>query len=120
MRTLNPEGLEINIRKVLQAVRQPTFHEGKVRGVLYKIRLRKKVQLRQIQKIFENISSCFVLAYIPTVMEKEIINISTPYRPSLHESGLFYCDLPLRDARKTGMSEEGLIAGEIGKNDILV
>jgi len=37
-------------------------------------------------------------------MEKEIVNISTPYRPVLHESGLFYNDLALRDARKTGIS----------------
>lgn len=79
--------------------------EGKVKGVLYKIRLRKKVQLREVQKVFENISSCFVLAYIPAVMEKEIINISSPYRPVLHECGLFYCDLPLRDARKLSQSE---------------
>lgn len=53
-------------------------------------------------------------------MEKEIVNISTPYRPVLHESGLFYNDFSLRDARKTGISEEGLIAGEIANTDILI
>lgn len=79
--------------------------------MLYKIRLRKKVQLREIQKIFENISSCFVLAYTPAAMEKEISNISSPYRPVLHESGLFYNDLPIRDAKKIGQSEEGLVGG---------
>lgn len=79
--------------------------------MLYKIRLRKKVQLREVQKIFENISSCFVLAYTPAAMEKEILNISSPYRPTLHESGLFYTDLSLRDARKIGQGEEGLVGG---------
>jgi hypothetical protein len=48
------------------------------------------------------------------------LNISSPYQPVLHDSGLFYNDLPIRDARKIGQSEEGLVGGEIANNDILV
>ena len=74
----------MSIRKLMNAVREPTLHSGKVKAILYKIRLRKKVQLREVQKIFESISSCFVLAYTSTVLYRQIINISTPYRLNLH------------------------------------
>ena len=46
VRVLNPDGNEIGIMQLLEAVREPTRFQGKVRGILYKIRLRKKVQLR--------------------------------------------------------------------------
>ena len=46
VRTLNPEGSEVNIIHFMNAVKDPAMYSGKVKGVLYKIRLRKKVQLR--------------------------------------------------------------------------
>lgn len=84
VRSLNPEGNEVNIQHFMNAVRDPILYNGKVKAILYKIRLRKKVQLREIQKVFENISSCFVLAYTAAVIYRQQLCISSPYRPTLH------------------------------------
>lgn len=119
VRSLNPDGSEVDISRLLMAVRDPTLFAGKVKAVLYKIRLRKKVQIREIQKVFENISSCFVLAYTPTAILNSILTPATPYRPTLHDCALFYADLPLKDARK-GSAEEGLIVSELASGDLLV
>lgn len=111
-RTLNPEGNDVNIQHLMLAIKDPTSHAGKVKRILYKIRLRKKVQLREVQKVFENISNCFVLAYTSAIFAQQQLNISTPYRPSLHESALFYNDLPIKDIRNSAQNtEQGLLGG---------
>lgn len=81
-----------------------------MKGILYRIRLRKKVQLKEVQKVFESISSCFVLAYTAKIIERQILNVSTPFRLQLHECGLFFNDLAVKDVRKVGQ-EEGIVAG---------
>lgn len=121
VRSLNPEGTDVNIQHFMNAVRDPTLYTGKIKGIIYKIRLRKKVQLREIQKVFENISSCFVLAYTAAVIYRQQLSISSPYRPALHESALFYNDLPIKDLRKaTQSSDDGLLGGELNNSDLLV
>lgn len=46
IRGLNPNANEISIVGLMNAVRDPTLYSGKLKSILYKIRLRKKVQLR--------------------------------------------------------------------------
>ena len=92
----------MNITHFLNAVRDPAPFSGRVKGLLYKIRLRKKVQLSEIQRVFGNISPCFFMAYTSAQMYRGLLNISTPLKPVLHESGLFFNDLPLKDIRKIG------------------
>jgi Ca2+-binding EF-hand superfamily protein len=84
VRTLNPEGTEVNIAHFMNSVRDPSLEKGKAKGILYKIRLRKKVQLREIQKVFKSISSCFVLAYTSAIIYRGTLSFSSPFRPTLH------------------------------------
>ena len=52
VRGLSPEANEVKIAQLMNAVREPTLFSGRVKSILYKIRLRKKVQLREVQKVF--------------------------------------------------------------------
>ena len=120
IRQLNPEGTEVNITHFLNAVRDPSAYSGRVKGLLYKIRLRKKVQLSEVQRVFGNISSCFVMSYTSAQMYRGLLNISTPLKPVLHDSGLFFYDLQLKDIRKIGNSEDRQLGGELKNSDIMV
>ena len=53
-------------------------------------------------------------------MNQRLLNISTPFAPSLHECGLFYSDLPIKDMRKVAQENEASVGGEILPSDILV
>lgn len=55
-------------------------------------------------------------------MHRGQLNISSPYQPTLHESSLFYNDLPIKDIRKVSSlnDNETIIGGAITNNDILV
>ena len=94
----------MDIARLMNALREPTLYSGKVKSILYRVRLRKRVQLREVQKVFESISSCFVLAYTSSVVYRGILSVSSPYRPVLHDSGLFYDGMLLKDVRKVGAS----------------
>ena len=104
----------------MNAVRDPSIYGGRVKGILYRIRLRKKVNLSEIQKVFGNISTCFVMSYTSAQMYRNLLNISTTLKPVLHDSGLFYNDLPIKDIRKIGNSEEKHLGGELKNSDIMV
>ena len=62
--------------------------------------------LKDIQKVFENISSNFVLAYTAIIMKSEQLKRSYCFEPILHESYMFYQDFYYKDFRKIKESKK--------------
>ena len=63
-----------------------------LKAVLYKIRWKKKVSFRDVQKVFEQISSSFMISYTCERMKKQILTPASFITPILHESRFFYAD----------------------------
>lgn len=70
------------------------------KSALYKIKYRKKISIKEIQKTFSNISSNFIMAYTSKIIKSELLEKSTAFQPVLHESYLFFNDYFYKDIRK--------------------
>jgi len=61
----------------------PNF-SSTAKSALYKIRYKKRTSLKDIQKVFGNISSNFVLAYTSLIMKRQQLKRSSCFEPIVH------------------------------------
>lgn len=80
-----------------------------LKSVLYKIRWRKKVTFKDVQKIFENISICFIMAYTAQLLKNKQVSYSAFMTPVLHESRVFYKDFLYRNVMRINPKEPVLV-----------
>ena len=93
---------DIPIKELMTSLYYPSQHNfpTPLKAALYKIRWKKKVGFKDLQKVFENISTCFVSSYTNLILKKKILLPSTFITPLLHESRLFYKDYYYKNGNK--------------------
>ena len=113
---------EIKIDDLISALyfpSEPKFSAG-LKSVLYKIRWRKRITFREVQKIFEAISSCFVVSYTEDIMKKRILTPSAFIAPVLSESRYYYQDFYYRNPITNLSAKEPNLRNIADSSDILV
>jgi hypothetical protein len=59
-------------------------YPNELKSVLYKIRWRNKRSFREVQKIFENISTSFLISYTSQIVKKKYLTPSSFINPILN------------------------------------
>ena len=75
--------------------------------------------MKDIKKVFENISSCFLMAYTSDMIKKGLLKYSTSFKPVLHDSGFFYNDFRFTDIRNISKTQANLTS-QIDPKDLIV